>query len=70
MSKRLKKQRGHLTVLILSFEEFKKRKQINRSSVIANNGKKKKANVEVKIQVGILHGVDGVLRKVKEERCK
>ena len=49
----------------LSFEEFKKRKQINRSSVIAKNGKKKKANVEVKIQIGILHVVDGVVRKAK-----
>ena len=49
----------------LSFEEFKKRKQINQSSVIAKNGKKKKANVKVKIQIGILHVVDGVLRKAK-----
>ena len=50
----------------LSFEEFKKRKQSSRSSFISKNGKKRKAtNEEVKIQVGILHGVDGILRKIK-----
>lgn len=51
----------------LSFEEFRKRKEASRSSFFTkkNPKKRKGINEEVKIQVGLLHMVDGRLRKMK-----
>lgn len=53
----------------MSFENFKKQQEANRSSMFTGKNPKKKrvsdVDEEVKIQVGVLHAVDGSLRKIK-----
>ena len=51
---------------MLTFEEYRKKKEVERKTKFVRKEEKKiKKNEAVKVQVGLVHQIDGQLRKVK-----